>query len=127
MFEKRCLGTSCDRKEVIVGTFSYDVVLSADFDDRILAHLQVVIGAKMRRGESFFFSWKDDNRIGDGRTSIWLQPTIPLSFKYFGSRTPSINRLWIEELMTSANSANGLHIVPEPDSSFMGTDKTRLQ
>jgi len=110
-----------------VGTLSYDVVLSADFDDRILAHLQVVIGAKLRRGESFFFSWKEDNRIGDGRTSIWLQPTIPLSFKYVGSRTPSINRLWIEALMTAANSANGLHILPEPDSSFVNTDNQRAE
>lgn len=106
-----------------MGTLSYDVVLNADFDDRILAHLQIVIGAKLRRGESFFFSWKDDNRSGDGRTSIWLQPTIPLSFKYFGSRLPSINRLWIEALMMTANSPNGLHIAAEPDASFISPEK----
>ena len=110
-----------------MGKLIYDSTMTIDFDDRILAHLQVVIGAKLRRGESFFFSWKEDNRIGDGRTSIWLQPTIPLSFKYFGSRTPSINRLWIEALMTAANSANGLHILPEPDSSFINTDNQRAE
>jgi len=110
-----------------MGTLSYDVVLNADFDDRILAHLQIVIGAKLRRGESFFFSWKDDNRSGDGRTSIWLQPTIPLSFKYFGSRLPSINRLWVEALMMTANSPNGLHIAPEPDASFIASEKDHIE
>ena len=109
-----------------MGTLTYDSKLTATFDDRVLAHLQIVIGAKLRRGESFFFSWKDDRRIGDGRTSIWLQPTIPLSFKYFGSRLPSINRLWVESLMTAANSANGLHISPEPDSSFVSPEKMPL-
>ncbi|MCU1404655.1 MAG: ATP-dependent ligase, partial [Glaciihabitans sp.] len=48
-----------------------DVVI--DLDDRHLAHLQVVIGAKLRRSESFFFTWKKD-AVGDGqRGSIWLE------------------------------------------------------
>ncbi|MEF2975639.1 hypothetical protein V3W46_00275 [Subtercola sp. YIM 133946] len=41
-----------------------------EFDDRVLTHLQIVIGAKLRRRESFFFSWKDDPAVGDGRSSI---------------------------------------------------------
>jgi len=95
-----------------VGTLSYDLVLHADFDDRTLAHLQVVIGAKLRRSESFFFSWKAG--AVDGHTSIWMQPTIPLSFTYSENRTPAINRTWIDSLMDVANSPSGLRIVPEP-------------
>lgn len=99
-----------------MGTLTYDSTLSADFDDRTLAHLQLVIGAKLRRNEAFYFSWKDDESIGDGRSVIWLHPTIPISFKYFGSRQAAINRAWIDELMLSANTPAGLHLVPEPEA-----------
>ncbi len=97
-----------------MGTLTYDSTLAADFDDRTLAHLQVVIGAKLRRNESFYFSWKDDSAIGDGRSVIWLHPAIPVSFKYFGSRPPVLNRDWIDELMLLANAPAGLTVTAEP-------------
>jgi hypothetical protein len=97
-----------------MGKLTYDSTLVADFDDRVLAHVQVVIGAKLRRGESFYFTWRDDPQVGDGRSTIWLNPGIPLGYKYFGSRAPSLNREWIEALMVTANSSGGLRIVPEP-------------
>jgi len=97
-----------------MGMLAYDRSLTIDFDDRTLAHLQIVIGMKMRRGESFYFSWKDDQQVGDGRTSIWLHPTIPLVYKYYGSRSPAINPAWIHALEVSANTNAGLQIVPEP-------------
>ena len=40
----------------LMGTLTYDSKLAVSFDDRILAHLQVVIGNKLRRGEPFFFT-----------------------------------------------------------------------
>jgi hypothetical protein len=104
--------------EVRLGTLTYDSKLSATFDDRVLAHLQIVIWAKVRRGEQFAFSWTDgeSERNGYGRTSIWISPNISLSFQYFGSKMPLINGEWIEALTRSANTAGGLHIVPEPES-----------
>jgi len=99
-----------------VGTLTYDSKLSGTFEDRLLAHLQVVIWAKVRRGESFAFTWDDQQRAGYGRSSIWISPNISLAFQYFGSRTPAVNRAWIEALTKSANSAGGLQVVPEPSS-----------
>ena len=64
-----------------MGKLTYDSTLTVDFDDRVLAHLQLVIGAKLRRHESFYFSWRDDPAVGDGRSTLWLHPTIPLYFK----------------------------------------------
>jgi hypothetical protein len=84
------------------------------FDDRDMAHLQLVIGAKLRRRESFFFSWKEDPSVGEGRSSIWIDAAIPLYFKYYGSKSPSINREWLELLTLSANSAQGLQFMNEP-------------
>ncbi|HXD61213.1 MAG TPA: ATP-dependent DNA ligase [Lacisediminihabitans sp.] len=97
-----------------MGRLTYDSTLTVDFEDRLLVHLQMVIGAKFRRNESFYFSWRDDPDIGDGRSTLWLHPTMPLYFKYSGGRPPSINRHWIDELMLTANSPGGLQIVAEP-------------
>ena len=99
-----------------MGKLTYDSTLTADFDDRVLAHIQVVVGAKLRRGESFYFTWRDDPQAGDGRSTIWLHPGIPIAYKYFGSRSPTLNREWIEALMATANSSGGLRIVAEPNS-----------
>ena len=84
------------------------------FDDRDMAHLQLVIGAKLRRKESFFFTWKEDASSGEGRSSIWLDSAIPLYFKYYGSKAPTINREWLELLTLSANSAQGMQFISEP-------------
>jgi hypothetical protein len=100
-----------------MGKLTYDSTMTADFDDRVLAHIQVVIGAKLRRGESFYFTWRDDPQSGDGRSTIWLHPSIPIAYKYLGSRQPSLNREWIEALMATANSSGGLQVVPEPSAN----------
>ena len=97
-----------------MGTLTYDSGLAADFDDRMLAHLQLVIGAKLRRGESFYFCWKNDMVTGGGQTTIWVNPALSMTFRYLGSRMPLINRAWIEALSVSANSPGGLHLLAEP-------------
>ena len=98
-----------------MGTLTYDSKLTGTFDDRVLAHLQVVIWAKLRRGEQFSFTWTEPARNGFGRTSIWLSPNVSLAFEYFGSKSPLLNRNWIDALSKSANSPGGLLLVPEPD------------
>ncbi len=97
-----------------MGKFTYQSGPRVDIEDRALAHLQLVISNKLRRNESFVFTWRDDSSIGDGRTSVWLNPSIPVWFKYYGSRTPSLNRTWVEALAHTANAASGLYLVPEP-------------
>jgi hypothetical protein len=95
------------------------------FDDRALMHLQIVISTKLRRRESFVFTWTDSADAGSGRSAIWLDPTSTLYYRYFGSRTPLINREWIETLMLSANSAGGLVFTAEPETSLPAPVKLR--
>ena len=97
-----------------MGTLTYDSKLVATFDDRVLAHLQVVIWAKLRRGEQFSFTWTDAERSRQGRTSIWISPAISLSFDYYGSKVPTLNPIWVDALSKTANSPAGLQIMPEP-------------
>jgi hypothetical protein len=85
---------------------------SVDIEDRTLAHLRIVVMNKLRRSESFMF----DVEIGDGsgHRSFWINPSVALQFHFFGSRAPRLNRVWIEALMQSASSVNGLTLTPEP-------------
>ncbi|HEY1530014.1 MAG TPA: ATP-dependent DNA ligase [Galbitalea sp.] len=95
-----------------MGTLQYDGVL-VEFDDRLLAHLQIVIVQKIRRGESFLMSWRDAPETGDGHSAIWIHPTQNLYFKFMGSRSPAINQDWLEQLTLSANSPRGLLVMRE--------------
>lgn len=97
-----------------MGKFTYETTTRIDFDDRILAHLQLVITTKLRRSESFIFTWKDDPSLGDGRTTVWVHPGANLVFKFYGSRRPSLNPAWVNALAYTANSPRGLYLVPEP-------------
>lgn len=83
-------------------------------EDRVLAHLRIVVLAKFRRYESFAFNWTAAKGTGGGRGTIWLAPGIPVYFHFEGSREPVINTEWIDLLMRSANSTTGLNILPEP-------------
>jgi hypothetical protein len=85
-----------------------------DFEDRMLAHLQLAIITKLRRGEPHVLSWETPAYAGSGRSTIWIHPAIPLFFKYSGSKKVPINRAWVEDLLSSANSTNGLQALPEP-------------
>lgn len=97
-----------------MGKFIYEGGPKVEIEDRALTHVQLVITAKLRRGEPFPFSWKEDPSVGGGRTTVWVHASSDLVFKYFGSRQPSINRSWIEALAFTANSPSGLYLAPEP-------------
>jgi hypothetical protein len=95
-----------------VGSLTYDSIV-IEFEDRLLAHLQIVIVNKLRRRESFAMSWRDSPEAGYGRSAIWLDPSIPIYFKFDGSRVPAINRDWVERLADSAAGSHGLVVVGE--------------
>lgn len=97
-----------------MGKFIYEGTVRIDIEDRLLAHLQLVISNKLRRGEPFPFSWRDDASVGDGRTSVWLHPGASLVYKFYGSRMPALNPAWIDALAYTANSVSGLYAIPEP-------------
>lgn len=97
-----------------MGTFIYDGGPKVKIEDRALTHLQLVMTSKLRRGEPFSFTWRDDLSIGGGRTMVWIHPGSSLTFKYRGSSSPTLNRAWVEALATTASTPGGLHLVHEP-------------
>jgi hypothetical protein len=98
------------RQETPVGMLVYNGRMTLSVDDRVLAHLQVVVINKLRRRESFTFTWDD----GSQEAVCWIGPSIPLEFVYAGNRRPLLNREWLELMASSANSNSGLVVMPEP-------------
>jgi hypothetical protein len=97
-----------------VGTLYYgDSGTPIGIDDTALAHLKVAITTKLRRGESFTFSWKHPEGQPRGRTALWMHPSIPLRFVYDDPEPPELDRAWIEDLMRSANTAGGVTLDPQ--------------
>lgn len=111
---ERGVDARIDGKTIIMGKFIFENTLKAEFEDRLLAHLQAVIVSKTRRGESFPFTWKDDISTGGGRTTVYIHAHSSLVFKYHGSRTPQLNPAWLHALTHNANSSRGLYVCPEP-------------
>ena len=100
----------------IYGTNGYEI----EIDDRTLAHLKVAMFSKLRRNESFSFSWQVDVEEGSGRHSIWISPASVIHFHFFGSRPPALNRAWIKALIGAANDGD-LRLTAEP-SEVSATD-----
>ncbi|WP_457100175.1 DUF7882 family protein [Microbacterium sp. P5_E9] len=108
-----------------MGRFMYGATTNAfEIEDRTLAHIRVVVMNKLRRSESFMF----DLTMGDGSgsRSFWINAAVPIQFQFFGSRSPRLNRAWIELLMTAANGPKGLTILPEPAEPALETPGTGI-
>lgn len=94
-----------------------------EMDDRLLAHLQVIIGVKLRRGENFFMGWKAAVGSGEGRRAIWIDNGVPIYFEYSGGREPKLNFAWAERLADSAGKGGGLIIMAEDLPMMPDEDK----
>jgi hypothetical protein len=105
-----------------MGSLIYGVAPAIEISDRALRHLQVVIVAKLRRQESFQFSWDgepdvpgDESAPHNGRHgSVWISQGSSLYFSFDASLTEPLNREWIELLTRAASSPGGLRVLPEP-------------
>lgn len=78
--------------------------------DRVLAHLRIVATTKLRRGESFTLTWRHPDGSAEGRTSIWLQPAIPLKFVFDSAEPEHLDPEYLKSMAEAANTSNGLVI-----------------
>lgn len=79
-------------------------------DDRMLAHVKVVVATKLRRGESFTLSWTHGEDEPAGRSTIWLQPAIPLRFVFESEQPESLDQNLLKRMANDANSSRGLSL-----------------
>ncbi len=76
----------------------------------MLAHVKVVIATKLRRGESFTMSWRHPEGEEGGRSTIWIQPSIPLRFVFGAVEPEMLDPALLQSYANSANSSSGLTI-----------------
>jgi len=88
-------------------------------DDRLLAHLEVAIGAKLRLGDAFALTIDSDHvPAGIGYHVLWMHPAISLQFRYDGDRQAiPMNAAWVADLVAVASTEGGLRLLPEPNPS----------
>ncbi|WP_109210920.1 MULTISPECIES: hypothetical protein [Microbacterium] len=77
-----------------------------EIPEHLLVHVKAVIATKLRRNESFMMSWRHPD--GSGRSSIWLQPAIPLRFVFDTPEEAVIDRELLSRLAAAASSNGGL-------------------
>jgi hypothetical protein len=80
----------------------------AEIPDRVLAHVKVVAATKLRRGESFMLTWRHGTDGGEGRTSLWMQPSIPLRFVFDHAEPQTLDSEYLRELANEATSSRGI-------------------
>jgi len=96
-------------------------------DDRILAHLKVVITTKLRRGESLVVSWPHPEDQPPGRSAIWLNPAVPLRFESDALEQPELSRQLLSDLANAANSSGGIQLTAEDVARWAYSSPPRKQ
>jgi hypothetical protein len=84
-----------------------------EVDDRLLAHVQAVVVAKLRRNEPFALSWTEAASNGSGRQTVWLHPNVELAFEYRGSRRIDLERKTLDDMLIQANTNTGLDLAED--------------
>lgn len=101
-----------------MGYLIYANTAEYEIEDRTLSHVKVAVVAKLRRQESFLLSWGPTSSDGSGRISLWLSPSIPLQFRFSGSRAPELNPAWLQALAHSANGTRGMIVMTEKEAEL---------
>lgn len=92
-----------------MGTLEYNSARPPiDVDDETLAHVKIVIGTKLRRGESFMMTWLTDERSPSGRITIWMHPSIPLVMEFDDQEMPKIDEGRVVRMMDNLNARGEL-------------------
>lgn len=76
--------------------------------DDVLAHLQLVVAAKLGEGEGFTVSWRHGD--GQGRSTLWLERSIPLRFDFASSHPVSTDPRRVRAMLTEAAAVTGLSL-----------------
>lgn len=109
-----------------MGTLHYGASrTSIRIDDRVLAHLQAVITAKLRRGEGFLVQWERPPESGSGRGAVWVHPNCDLIYDYDGGREPSLDHEELDRMMSAASGSRGLRINADHSSRDISVAEKR--
>jgi hypothetical protein len=98
-----------------------------EFDDELLAHLQALLNAKLKRHEPFFVLWSLPRDYGSGRISLWMHPSVPMMFEYRHGARRQLNAQLLQVLSIEAASALGLDISEHTERTGSGRPVPHLR
>ncbi len=98
--------SSSQKRRPVMGRLIYRDRASFDIDDRILAHLRIVVMNKLRRNEGFMLQLPVNE--GVRQASLWIHASNALVMQFYGGREPAIDRALVDQMMHDASSADGL-------------------
>lgn len=78
--------------------------------DGLLSHIKVVAATKLRRNESFTFSWVHAPGEPVGRSTLWLQPAIPMRFVFDSAEPEQLDPATLRNLAEQAASSAGMRV-----------------
>lgn len=81
-----------------------------ELDDRVLAHLAAIVATKLRRNESFTLTYNHGDDPDEGRSMLWLQPSIPLRFVFDSAESERLDQKVLQDMATDAASSRGLYL-----------------
>lgn len=82
-----------------------------ELDDELLAHVALVVFAKLRRNEPMLVAWTDP---AGSPAQAWLHPNATIVARHTPGADTSIDRRRAERMMIAANSNLGLRLVDDP-------------
>lgn len=90
------------------GAAQHEIVI----DDELLAHIEAVALARLRRNNAFALRWteKVDGAAGDVRRTIWLHPSADLYFEYDSLEMKELDRDLLDRLAKAADSNAGVNL-----------------
>ena len=77
--------------------------------DRLLSQHKVIFPTKIPRSESYNLSWTHVDGA-PGRSTLWLQPAIPLRFVFDSAEPEQLNAQTLKDMADMANSSAGLMV-----------------
>ena len=89
-----------------MGRLIYRDKASFDIDDRLLAHLRIVIMNKLRRNEGFMLQVPVTE--GVRQASLWVHASNARVLQFYGGRAPAIDRELVDQMMHDASGPDGL-------------------
>lgn len=58
--------------------------------------------------------------------SVWISPTIPLQFRFLGSRPPELNKVWIDVMSRLSHSPRGLIVIGEDEAAGLANGEKTM-
>jgi hypothetical protein len=78
-------------------------------DDRLLAHIEVVVLSRLRRNNAFALRWAETGER-PGRRTIWIHQGTDLCFEYDQAEQDELDRELLDQLAKAADSNTGINL-----------------